>query len=123
MSENKLNIIEFGAVPTLPSFRFALHDKPGGKGRRHEFELPNLSSETLPWDLIPLALAAVQEGTDGLKRGAAAQAVYSYLGRKQPELVAHLVAIGDHASETLNYILERWVAHSQIDPKAEPSQS
>lgn len=112
------SIIEWGKVSPAEPFNFYLHSEPGGKGRRKEFSLPNLASPTLPWDLIPLATIALSATIDSESKRQALNVLHAFLGRQRPELVEAIVATGDNATEVLGYILERWVEHSQVDPKA-----
>lgn len=110
--------IEWGKTKPSEPFRFNLHAKPGALGRRESFELPNLNSDTLPWELIPFAILAAKAGPDGAKTGEALALIHDYISRTHPRLVSAIAQTGDHASEVLGYIIEGWVEHSGVDPKA-----
>ena len=93
-------------------FRFEL------AGRK--FELPSLSEKTAPLELIPVLALAADDQADEKDMLQAGIVFFEYLKTRQPKLWRHINA-QPAAIEWLNGLMEAWVKHSGVDPKAESS--
>ncbi|MFA7265206.1 MAG: hypothetical protein WC054_02740 [Candidatus Nanopelagicales bacterium] len=100
------------AAPTTTDpepFRFELAGE--------QFELPMLSSETAPLELIPVLMMATNDDVSERETLAAGVAFFEYLRDDHPKLWRHLKK-QKQPIVWVNGLMEAWLKASNIDPKA-----
>ena len=93
----------------IAPFRFEINGK--------RFELPALTESTAPLELMPLLLLAVMDGVNTDQKIQAGIAFFEYLKNDHPALWRHLKK-QNNSLEWINGLMEAWIEHGGIDPKA-----
>ena len=102
------------AAEEIEPFRFELAGK--------KFELPALTEDTAPLELMPLLLLASSEEVGDEELVRAGVMFLEYIKSDEPKLWKHLKA--QRASLAwLNGLMQAWLEHAGIDPKASSSSS